>query len=50
MTVMTPNEMLAAARNGDGSALDELLRLHRNGVYRYGLQVCRTTEDTEDAV
>jgi DNA-directed RNA polymerase specialized sigma24 family protein len=23
---------------------------HRHGVYRFGLQVCRTTEDAEDAV
>jgi RNA polymerase sigma-70 factor (ECF subfamily) len=24
--------------------------MHRQGVYRFGLQVCRTTEDAEDAV
>jgi RNA polymerase sigma-70 factor (ECF subfamily) len=42
--------LLAAARTGDIAALGELLRLHRNGVYRYGLQVCRTTEDAEDAL
>jgi RNA polymerase sigma-70 factor, ECF subfamily len=41
-------------RIADGSTdLDALRRLvlaQRHGVYRYGLQVCRTTEDAEDAV
>jgi RNA polymerase sigma-70 factor, ECF subfamily len=43
-------ELLTAAQGGDLDALGELLRKHRQGVYRYGLQVCRTTEDAEDAV
>ena len=42
--------LLADARAGDARALHQLLLTHRNGVYRYGLQVCRTTEDAEDAV
>jgi RNA polymerase sigma-70 factor (ECF subfamily) len=42
--------LLAAARMGDRAALGQLLRTHRHGVYRYGLQVCRTTEDAEDAL
>jgi RNA polymerase sigma-70 factor, ECF subfamily len=41
---------LAAAQNGDLAALDRLITVHRQGVYRYGLRVCRTTEDAEDAV
>jgi RNA polymerase sigma-70 factor (ECF subfamily) len=41
---------LAAAQAGDLAALDRLITAHRQGVYRYGLQVCRTTEDAEDAV
>lgn len=45
-----PEAVLEAARAGDRSALDQLVLTHRNGVYRYGLQVCRTTEDAEDAV
>jgi RNA polymerase sigma-70 factor (ECF subfamily) len=44
------DDVLAAAQAGDLAALDLLLRTHRYGVYRYGLQVCRTTEDAEDAL
>jgi RNA polymerase sigma-70 factor (ECF subfamily) len=47
---MPQEALLAAARAGEPAALDELLRAHRLGVYRYGLQVCRTTEDAEDAL
>lgn len=42
--------LLQSAQAGDTAALNKLLVAHRNGVYRYGLQVCRTTEDAEDAV
>jgi RNA polymerase sigma-70 factor (ECF subfamily) len=42
--------LLAAAQAGDVGALNELVATHRQGVYRFGLQVCRTTEDAEDAV
>lgn len=41
---------LAAAQAGDLAALNRLVAAHRQGVYRYGLHVCRTTEDAEDAV
>jgi RNA polymerase sigma-70 factor (ECF subfamily) len=46
----SPEALLAAAQAGDLEALNTLLVMHRRGVYRYGLQVCRTTEDAEDAV
>jgi RNA polymerase sigma-70 factor (ECF subfamily) len=46
----SPDALLVAARAGDVAALNELLVKHRQGVYRYGLEVCRTTEDAEDAV
>lgn len=45
-----PDALLAEAQAGDAAALERLIVRHRNGVYRYGLQVCRTTEDAEDAV
>lgn len=41
---------LLAAQAGDVAALSRLIQAHRHGVYRYGLQVCRTTEDAEDAL
>ena len=44
------DDLLAAAQQGDPGALDELLRIHRETVFRYGLRFCRTTEDAEDAV
>jgi RNA polymerase sigma-70 factor (ECF subfamily) len=44
------DDLLAAAQAGNLAALGQLLRKHRYGVYRYGLQVCRTTEDAEDAL
>ncbi len=50
MAHSTSDDLLMAARAGNHDALGTLLRSHRNGVYRYGLQVCRTTEDAEDAV
>lgn len=50
MTMLSPDQVLAAAQTGDRSALTRLLAEHRNGVYRYGLRVCRTTGDAEDAV
>jgi RNA polymerase sigma-70 factor (ECF subfamily) len=46
----TSDSLLAAAQAGDVKALNELIGTHRQGVYRFGLQVCRTTEDAEDAV
>jgi RNA polymerase sigma-70 factor, ECF subfamily len=47
---MDQQTLLDAARAGDLTALDRLIGAHRQGVYRYGLHVCRTTEDAEDAV
>jgi RNA polymerase sigma-70 factor, ECF subfamily len=47
---MTDEHLLAAAQNGDRAALEALLSVHRQGVFRYGLRVCPTTEDAEDAV
>jgi RNA polymerase sigma-70 factor, ECF subfamily len=44
------DDLLALAQSGDLSALNRLVEKNRHGVYRYGLQVCRSTEDAEDAV
>ena len=50
MNQTSPKGLLEAAQGGDRAALGQLVQAHRHGVYRYGLQVCRTTEDAEDAV
>src|SRR5262245_2123883 len=50
MTLPAADALLAAAQAGDRAALDRLVGAHRQGVYRYGLHVCHTTEDAEDAV
>lgn len=50
MATPSPDVLLAAAQDGDLAALNRLISAHRQGVYRFGLQVCRTTEDAEDAV
>ncbi|MFN7970916.1 MAG: RNA polymerase sigma factor [Acidobacteriota bacterium] len=50
MTDATTDRLLDAAQQGDREALDALLDMHRDRVFRYGLRVCRSTEDAEDAV
>jgi RNA polymerase sigma-70 factor (ECF subfamily) len=50
MNVESSEALLAAAQAGDLAALNRLVAAHRQGVYRFGLRVCRTTEDAEDAV
>jgi RNA polymerase sigma-70 factor (ECF subfamily) len=50
MAQLLPDADLLAAQTGDVGALTRLIHAHRHGVYRYGLQVCRTTEDAEDAL
>ena len=50
MEQSAPDVLLSAAQSGDVAALNRLVADHRQGVYRYGLHVCRTTEDAEDAV
>src|SRR5579863_9857789 len=43
-------KILIAAQKGDQKALEALLTVHRDAVFRYGLRYCKTTEDAEDAV
>jgi RNA polymerase sigma-70 factor (ECF subfamily) len=50
MHTANADSLLARAKDGDVLALNRLIAAHRHGVYRYGLHVCRTTEDAEDAV
>jgi RNA polymerase sigma factor (sigma-70 family) len=48
--VTQPEALVAAAQSGDLAAVDALLQRHRGDLVRYGRTVCRTDEDTEDAV
>jgi RNA polymerase sigma-70 factor (ECF subfamily) len=50
MAETVPDHLLVAAQAGDVAALNRIVAAHRQGVYRFGLHVCRTTEDAEDAV
>ena len=49
-SIQHSDDLLAAAQRGDKRALELLLAHHRQIVFRYGLRVCRTSEDAEDAV
>jgi RNA polymerase sigma-70 factor (ECF subfamily) len=42
--------LLAAARDGDRSALEALLRRHQDRVYRFGMKMCRDPEDAKDVL
>src|SRR3954468_8784748 len=50
MTDRDPEEILTAAQRGDRVALEELLFRYRRRLHAYGLRVCKSTEDAEDAV
>jgi RNA polymerase sigma-70 factor (ECF subfamily) len=50
MTADASDVLLDAAQAGDRHALEELLAVNRDTVFRYGLRYCKTTEDAEDAV
>jgi RNA polymerase sigma-70 factor (ECF subfamily) len=42
--------LLAAAREGDGRALEALLERHQAQVYRFGMKMCRDPEDAKDVL
>jgi RNA polymerase sigma-70 factor (ECF subfamily) len=42
--------LLAAARAGDARALEALLERHEAQVYRFGMKMCRDTEDAKDVL
>jgi RNA polymerase sigma-70 factor (ECF subfamily) len=49
MSSVPSSELLAAAR-GDDAALSQLIQAYHKRVYRFGLRVCRSPQDAEDAV
>lgn len=48
MTSPSDAELLEAARAGNGAALETLLERHQAQIYRFGMKMCRNTEDAED--
>jgi RNA polymerase sigma-70 factor (ECF subfamily) len=44
------DDLLAAVRAGDRSALERLLDRHQAAVYRFGVKMCREEEDARDVV
>lgn len=50
MDTSSHRALLEAAQSGDRAALDALVRLYYERVYRYGLRVCSDPADAQDAV
>lgn len=50
MTANDDRALLDAARQGDGAALDRLLRIYEPRIYRFGLRMCRDAADAEDVL
>ena len=50
MTERSDRELVEAARDGDTGALDELLRRHQSRIFRFGMRMCRHTEDAKDVL
>jgi RNA polymerase sigma-70 factor, ECF subfamily len=48
--MQSDEHLLAAARGGNGPALEELLERHQAQVYRFGMRMCRDPEDAKDVL
>jgi RNA polymerase sigma-70 factor (ECF subfamily) len=44
------DDLLASARAGNSKALEELLERHQPQVYRFGMKMCRDSEDAKDVL
>jgi RNA polymerase sigma-70 factor (ECF subfamily) len=49
-SVPSDEQLLAAARAGNGQALEQLLERHQAQVYRFGMKMCRDPEDAKDVL
>lgn len=43
-------ELLEAARAGDNRALESLLERHQDQIYRFGMRMCRNSDDAQDVL
>ncbi|WP_141329135.1 sigma-70 family RNA polymerase sigma factor [Myxococcus sp. AB025B] len=50
MSTRTDEQLMEAARSGDGEALDEVLTRHEKQVYRFGLRMCGSEEDAKEVL
>ncbi|AEI61977.1 sigma-70 family RNA polymerase sigma factor [Corallococcus macrosporus] len=50
MSKRTDEQLVKAARSGDGEALDEVLTRHEKQVYRFGLRMCGSEEDAMEVL
>jgi RNA polymerase sigma-70 factor, ECF subfamily len=48
--VSSDEHLLAAARAGNGQALEQLLERHQAQVYRFGMKMCRDPEEAKDVL
>jgi RNA polymerase sigma-70 factor (ECF subfamily) len=48
--VTDDRQLIDAARAGDPGALEALLRLHEQRVYRFSMKMCRNPQDAEDVL
>jgi RNA polymerase sigma-70 factor (ECF subfamily) len=46
--VMEERALIAASRDGDSAALEELVRAHQGRVYSFAMRMCRNVEDAKD--
>lgn len=42
--------LLEQARSGDAAALEQLLQMYQDRIYRFGMKMCRNPEDAEDVL
>ncbi|HEX6836204.1 MAG TPA: sigma-70 family RNA polymerase sigma factor, partial [Polyangia bacterium] len=43
-------ELIAAARSGDRAAVEALLSRHEQQIYRFGMRMCRNSEDAKEVL
>jgi len=41
-------DLIAASKQGDGGAMDDLVRAHQARVYAFAMRMCRNAEDAKD--
>jgi RNA polymerase sigma-70 factor (ECF subfamily) len=50
VAALDDDALMEAAQGGDGDALDALLRQYQPQIFRFGMKMCRDTEDAQDVL